>query len=124
MQTGKPSSAAVSSAFGSVKARISLRISAPAFADSRNTSAFELSTEIKQSKRLLTASTSGTTRSISCETVTISAFGRVDSPPMSIISAPSLSIFSTWKRALSNEKNLPESEKESGVKFKMPIIFG
>ena len=48
--------------------------------------------------------------------------GRVDSAPMSIISAPSLIISLTPAIAASTSKKSPPSEKESGVKFKIPII--
>ena len=124
MHTGNAKRTAVCNASGSCKARISLIKSIPTLAASCITSALELSTEIQQSNRFLTASTKGITRSSSSSNVTSSAIGRVDSPPMSIIDAPCFNIASTWNNALSNWKNLPLSEKESGVKLRIPIILG
>src|SRR5579875_2218577 len=51
-----------------------------------------------------------------------SAPGLVDSPPMSRISAPSLSISNARSAAASAFKNLPPSEKLSGVILSTPII--
>ena len=96
IQVGKFNCPAISSAPGSRKARISLIKSMPTLAASCITIALEVSTEIQQSKRFCTASTRGITRCNSSVSGTSSAIiGRVDSPPISIIVAPSLSIFST-----------------------------
>src|SRR4029077_1649011 len=47
--------------------------------------------------------------------------GRVDSPPMSSNSAPARSISKACSIALCGSRNLPPSEKLSGVTFKTPI---
>ncbi len=49
--------------------------------------------------------------------------GLVDSPPISIISAPSCSIFFACSTADKTLLNLPPSENESGVTFNIPIII-
>ena len=95
IQVGKFNCPAISSAPGSRRARISLIKSMPTLAASCITIALEVSTEIQQSKRFCTASTKGITRCNSSVSDTSSAIGRVDSPPISIIVAPSFSIFST-----------------------------
>src|SRR5208283_4806496 len=50
--------------------------------------------------------------------------GLVDSPPTSMISAPSSTICIAWSMARSREKKLPPSKKESGVTFRMPMMTG
>jgi hypothetical protein len=67
---------------------------------------------------------SGITRSSSSSSGTGGAPGRVDSPPMSMMSAPSTIIRSAWRSASPRIANLPPSEKESGVTFRMPITNG
>ena len=47
--------------------------------------------------------------------------GRVDWPPMSMMSAPSRAISRAWATAAWGTQYLPPSEKESGVTFKIPI---
>ena len=47
--------------------------------------------------------------------------GRVDWPPMSMMSAPSRAISRAWATATWGTQYLPPSEKESGVTFKIPI---
>src|SRR3990167_5477424 len=49
--------------------------------------------------------------------------GREDSPPTSTRCAPSRSILSACKAAVSGSKNKPPSLKESGVTFRIPMIF-
>ena len=49
--------------------------------------------------------------------------GLVDSPPMSMMSAPSSAMFTARRTASSALKYLPPSENESGVTFKMPITL-
>ena len=49
--------------------------------------------------------------------------GRVDSPPMSMKSAPSRSIARARSSASSREATFPPSENESGVRFNMPMTF-
>src|SRR6185503_19317987 len=48
--------------------------------------------------------------------------GRVDSPPTSMMSAPSEISRSAWATASSTEANRPPSLKLSGVTFKMPMM--
>ena len=73
-------------------------------------------------KLLTQPSITGTTRSISSSAGTGSPLpGRVDSPPTSIMSAPSLIICVACSRAWSNEKKRPPSLKLSGVTLRMPI---
>ena len=64
------------------------------------------------------------TRAISASGGTGSAPGRVDSPPISRISAPACSM--AWPAAIaaSASKCRPPSEKLSGVMFRMPITSG
>src|SRR5690625_5935471 len=64
----------------------------------------------------------GITRSISSFSDTLSWLGRVDSPPTSIISAPSASIFNASSKAFSLVEYNPPSENESGVTFNIPMI--
>ena len=60
-------------------------------------------------------------RSISSATEIFTCPGRVDSPPTSMISAPSLIISSVCFNAASRSPYFPPSEKESGVTFRIPI---
>ena len=50
--------------------------------------------------------------------------GRVDSPPISIMSAPSAIMFSACVMAKSKLAYIPPSEKESGVTFNTPMTKG
>lgn len=65
----------------------------------------------------------GITRRISSLAPTAAAPGRVDSPPMSRICAPSRSSPSAWVMTFSMVSKQPPSEKESGVTFTMPMIM-
>ncbi|KAH3672941.1 hypothetical protein WICPIJ_009988 [Wickerhamomyces pijperi] len=49
--------------------------------------------------------------------------GLVETPPMSRISAPLLTISRALARATSNDVFLPPSEKESGVVLRIPMIL-
>src|SRR5699024_4633174 len=69
-----------------------------------------------------TASITGITLFISSSALIGSWSGRVDSPPISIMSAPSSTICLACATAVSIVLYLPPSEKESGVAFRMPII--
>ena len=64
----------------------------------------------------------GRTLSNSSSTVSGSAPGRVDSPPISIISEPSSIKIFACLIAFLIEKNLPQSLNESGVMFRTPMI--
>ena len=72
----------------------------------------------------LIAVITGMTRFCCSSDVTGSEPGRVDSPPMSIISTPSSNICSTCISASCKPENNPPSEKLSGVTFKIPIMSG
>ena len=62
----------------------------------------------------------GITRFNSSSSVTLAAPGRVDSPPTSMMSAPSAINLRAWAIASFESKNFPPSAKESGVTFKIP----
>ena len=81
-----------------------------------------VSIEITQSDCCRIASITGIVRANSSSIDTGSAPGRVDSPPISIISAPSSIIFVAWLAACSGVSNFPPSLKESGVTLRIPII--
>ena len=85
------------------------------------TTALLVSIETLTSKRDFTALSRGMTRAISSFSLTVTAFGRVDSPPISIMSTPLSIINSTCAKALSKLENCPPSENESGVTFKIPM---
>ncbi len=70
------------------------------------------------------ASITGMTRLSSSWTLTALAPGRVDSPPISTIPAPSSTIVVAWSIAELASKNFPPSEKESGVTLRTPIMIG
>ncbi len=92
--TGTPySEATVARSASSRKAPTSLMIEAPASRARRATAALVVSMDIGIEIRLARASITGTTRRISSSTDTESENGRVDSPPISMISAPSCSSF-------------------------------
>ena len=122
--TGTPSSLAACKAPSARSAFTSLINPAPAATAARITPGLLVSMEIGAAKRALIASITGTTRSISSCSPTARAPGRVDSPPISSISAPSASICSACRKAPSRRSNRPPSEKESGVTFRMPITRG
>src|SRR5579884_377904 len=107
---------------GSPSAVTSLTIVAPAWSAAWATSALEVSThsraEVPQSA---SPWMTGSTRAFSSSAVTGAAPGRVDSPPMSRISAPSASRRRPWATAASGARNRPPSEKESGVTLITPI---
>ena len=67
------------------------------------------------------ASMTGRIRACSSAAATGVAPGRVDSPPTSMISAPSATIRRAWSSACSGSANSPPSEKLSGVTLTMPI---
>ena len=110
---------------GSDKEEISFTISAPCFNALIATSDFLVSTDIPiLGNSSLIISIALETLSNSSFNVTSVAPGRVDSPPISIQSAP----FSDMKIALSNISSkllaLDLSKKESGVTLMTPIILG
>ena len=100
-------------------------ISPPEIIDSYATLLLKVSTEINAlGNCFLVSSNIGITLFNSSSTLISAAPGRELYPPMSIISAPEFIIFSTCLSILSLVLYLPPSKKESGVTFKIPIIFG
>src|ERR1035437_9995200 len=95
---------------------------APAASAARATAALDVSIEICAGVPSSTRpATTGTTRRSSSPSVTGSAPGRVDSPPMSRISAPSAVSERACSIAAPASRNAPPSENESGVTFTIPI---
>ena len=74
--------------------------------------------------REASARITGTTRDSSSSTSGRVAPGRVDSPPMSRMSAPSASSSAPCAIAVSAVSHRPPSEKESGVTFTTPMSTG
>ena len=116
----------------------SFTIEAPASMAARATSAFDVSIEMtiwverspgrsvaKRGWALLSPvnlSITGITRPISSSAPIGSAPGRVDSPPMSMMSAPSATSSSPCSTAFSGVKYSPPSENESSVTLSTPMI--
>ena len=123
-QTGTERSLAACSAPGRRNAMTSLISPAPAATDSRITWGLLVSTEIGIGISAAIFSITGTTRSSSCCSGTLCAPGRVDSPPTSMISAPSATISRARQTALSSEKWVPPLEKETGVTLRIPMTPG
>ncbi len=97
----------------------SLTMDAPAASARDATSDFVVSTDTGTARRDARASTAGAMRRHSSSTVTGVKPGRVDSPPMSRMAAPSPT--SSSPRAIGAASWRPPSEKESGVTLRMPI---
>ena len=72
----------------------------------------------------VSASITGITRRSSSSTDTSCAPGRVDSPPISKIAAPSAASCNPCAIAASASKCSPPLAKESGVTLTIPITFG
>ena len=70
------------------------------------------------------ALTTGRTRCASVSGSTGVKPGRVDSPPTSMMSAPSSSILRPWAMAASASRCSPPSLNESGVTFRTPMMRG
>ena len=102
----------------------SLTSPAPAAIAARATAALVVSIEtsgrVGQSLAAMPSSTGSTRRSSSSAT-TGCAPGRVDSPPMSRMSAPSATSSRACAIAARGSRNAPPSENESGVTFTTPI---
>ena len=123
--TGSPLSAATRKARGSCpSAATSLMMRAPASAARRMTSALRVSMEMGTPTCLARAATTGMTRRTSSSAATGSAPGRVDSPPMSRISAPSASSCRLCATAAPGSSHRPPSEKLSGVTLTIPMRRG
>ena len=117
--------AATSTIAGLVKPVTSLMIDAPSRTHILATSGWRVSIEMMASgtsARILRMT--GTTRAPSSLAVTGVKPGRVDSPPTSMMSAPSSSIWSARATAASTSRFSPPSEKESGVTLRMPMMRG
>src|SRR4051812_21934915 len=93
---------------------------APAASAAAATSAFEVSID-SCAPVAASPSITGRTRRSSSSAGTGSAPGRVDSPPMSRISAPSAARRSPWATASPASRKRPPSENESGVTLTTPI---
>jgi len=120
--TPQPLSAHTSANSGSCRNPLtSFTMSAPAHNAARATAAFDVSMDMSPSHSPRNAATTGCVRAISCSTATGSAPGRVDSPPMSISSAPSAMRWRACASAAANSTCRPPSENESGVTFNIPI---
>src|ERR1700736_2635425 len=120
-----PVSAIVSAMAGSFcNPQTSLTTLAPSSVARRATLALDVSIEIGTSMRLASLPRMGSRRASSSSAATGVCPGRVDSAPTSIMSAPSAASFSDCCMAASRLKNLPPSEKESGVMFNMPMMTG
>lgn len=116
-------SAATRTISGSVKPVTSLIIDAPRRAQSSATSAWRVSTETT-APSATRPRTTGTMRSASSFGETGLCPGRVDSPPTSMMSAPSSSIWRPRATAASGSRFLPPSENESGVTLRIPMMRG
>ncbi len=125
MTRAEPVSATASAMPGSrCKPQTSLMTEAPSRAASRATAALPVSIETATSKSATNASSTGLTRQSSSSADTGAWPGRVDSPPMSTIAAPSATIPLARATAEPGSKWRPPSENESGVTLRMPINTG
>ena len=106
-----------------LKPLMSFTMSAPASNAASATSALVVSMDIGQDTDFLTAFMTGKTRLSSWLAETGLEKGLVDSPPISIIWAPQRTRWSACSRAFSGWRNLPPSEKESGVTLSTPIMM-
>src|SRR5690606_10828405 len=101
-------------------AETSLTMRAPAAMLAAATEARMVST-LSTTSSAARASTTGITRRSSSSSGTRGAPGRVDSPPMSMIAAPSATRRRPWAIASGALSCFPPSEKESGVTFRTPM---
>jgi len=124
-QTPTPDRAASETILGSPSRLVtSLMISAPAWMAAWATADFEVSMEIGTAVCEESARITGNTRRSSSSASTGWEYGRVLSPPMSSRSAPWATSSSPWAIAAPESKNLPPSEKLSGVTLTIPIKSG
>ena len=100
---------------------MSLIIEAPLSRTHRATSALYVSTEIGSDTLEAKRVTTGNKRLNSSLAVNGVAPGLVDSPPISMMSAPSDSSCKAPASARSGSRWIPPSANESGVTFKMPM---
>src|SRR5882672_1425916 len=120
-QTAQSLFAMASSAPGAESASMSLIIDAPAASASFITRGRRVSTETGRSE---SDRRTGRIRRSSSSSETGSAPGRLDSPPISMMSAPSCASARACAIANFGSKKRPPSEKESGVTFTTPITSG
>src|SRR5882672_101763 len=106
---------------GACSACTSLIIEAPASSAAFITAGRRVSTEMGRSRNF---SRTGRMRCSSSASDTGAAPGRVDSPPMSMRSAPSSASLRAWWTAACGSRKRPPSEKESGVMFTTPMSSG
>src|ERR1700676_3674188 len=123
-QTPTPDVAAHERAPGARKAYTSLTIQAPAATAAATTAGLLESMEIAMSDAAAMPSMTGTTRAISTASATAAAPGRVDSPPTSMMAAPSAAMTLARSSAAPTLEYRSPSEKESGVTFKIPMTTG
>src|SRR4051812_10313258 len=119
---GHPASRTTSAIAGSPNPPdTSLTTLAPALSAAAATGARYVSTEVGTPAAVSSRST-GTTRNRSSSASTRCAPGRVDSPPTSMMSAPSARICTACPTAVSRSVYRPPSENESGVTLSTPMI--
>src|SRR5688572_3107163 len=123
-QTPTPLPATASIAPGAVRAATSFTIVAPAAMARRMTPGLRVSIETGIASVAARRSTTGRTRRSSSSSPTGALPGRVDSPPTSMIAAPSAAMRSAHATAESTATKRPPSEKESGVTFRTPMTTG
>ena len=104
------------------KAPTSLMMEAPASRAAFATFALVVSMEMGMETFWASFSMMGTTRRISSSAATPSEKGRVDSPPMSRMSAPWRANCTPRATAVWGSKKRPPSEKESGVTLSTAMI--
>ncbi len=119
-----PVEAHSSSMPASLRPLTSLTISAPRETHLAATDVFIVSTDTGTSIEGISALRTGSSLEISSSAGTGAAFGRVDSPPTSMMSAPWSIISNAWRTAASGSVQEPPSEKESGVTFRIPMTRG
>jgi hypothetical protein len=121
---GQPASATTAAIPGSARPPdTSLTITAPAPRAAAATSARVVSM-LSGTPAAASALITGSTRAVSVGPSTRSAPGRVDSPPMSMMSAPVRRSAMPCATAASTLAYRPPSEKESGVTLRTPITTG
>ncbi len=119
-----PLRASAASAPRACSARTSLIMAAPSATACSITSGRLVSTEMITSLSRATALTTGMTRRNSSSSGTGGAPGRVDSPPISTIAAPSAAMARARSAARAGSRYCPPSLKESGVTLSTPMTTG
>ena len=112
-----------STILGSVNPVTSFTMEAPQRTAALATSTWRVSMETT-APSLASARTTGSTRRASSSGSTGVKPGRVDSPPTSMMSAPSSSILRPCSIAASASKCSPPSLNESGVTLRTPMMRG